>query len=944
VLTRDAASSPFLAALFKSADDAIIGISLEGTISFWNAAAERLYGYAAEEAVGQHISLVVPPDGRGELAHVLERLARGEQVAHYDASRVRKDGTPLRVALDISPVRDARDEVIGAAAIAHDVTAEEAHAAELQQARRQLALVFETASDVLFLLAVEPQEQYRFVTVNPAFLTTTGLQAEQVVGKRVDEVLPPASQALVIANYQEAIHDNKTVRWEEVSEYPSGKIYGEVAVTPVYGESGACTHLVGTVHDVTGIRRAQQALQESTDELTRFFSLDLDLLCIADTDGRFRRVNRAWEKVFGYAVEELDGSLFLDLVHPDDLQSTLAAIAELSQGEEVTGFVNRYRCKDGSYRWIEWRSTPFGEKLIYAAARDITERRRLEEILRASEQGYRTIFEQIPDGVIVFDKDLKTLDCNEQMAVIAGRSREELLGKRPEQTGAPQETIAALEQALRGETATWQAIQAVPETGRRLYLSGVAAPLRGADGEILTGICVVTDLTERMRAEELVEHLAFSDLLTDLPNRSLLRDRLRQAIADAERTRHEVAVIVFNLDRFKLVNDSLGHSYGDRLLQAVATKLSRVLRKGDTLARTGGDEFTLLMPNVRSVRDALALTEKILALCREAWQIDGQGVHTTVSLGVALYPQDANEAEALFDRAVSAMRRAKDLGGDGRQFYDATMNLQATARLVMEHELRIALDEEQFVVYFQPQVDLRSNEIVGAEALVRWQHPERGLVPPLEFIPLAEETGLIDSMGKWIVRRACRQAVASQAHSARPLRLAVNISARRLHSRELLPAIRAALEATGLPPEQLEVEITETAIMVNEQDSTDTLNALRGLGVTIALDDFGTGFSSLSHLHRLPIDRVKIDRSFVSRIEQDQDAAAIVAAITNLAHALGLRVVAEGVETEAELSFLQHIGCDEAQGYLFARPLPAEEYEVALTTGALFPASSGRDS
>lgn len=667
-------------------------------------------------------------------------------------------------------------------------------------------------------------------------------------------------------------------------------------------------------------------------EIARFFSLDLDLLCIADIEGRFRRLNKAWQKTLGYALEELEGTSFLALIHHDDLDATVEATRDLAEGKDVVGFVNRYRHRDGSYRWIEWRSAPFEGNLIYAAARDITERIGMEEALRISELRYRTLFEQIPDGIMMLDRDFVATDCNDAMAAISGLPRERLVGMPVSEARLPADVLTSLEAAMSGRVARWKAFPFTASDGHEVFASGLAAPFSDEGGNVTGVICVITDQTEQKRSEELIEKLAFRDQMTGLPNRTLLRDRLRQSFDQAKRARHMMALAILNVDHLKMVNEAYGHAAGDRILGQLAVRLSGAKRRQDTLARIGGDEFALLMPRVASLGRAEAVATKLRAALAEPFSIDDASVRLTASVGVALYPDDAKDAMQLLVQADSALRAVKTTGGDATRFYDLTLDTQARHQLAMANELRTAIEVGgQFVNYYQPQVRLSDLCVVGVEALIRWQHPERGLVPPLEFIPLAEEIGVIGPIGRGVVQQACRDAVACYTRLGRPLRMAVNLSSQRLHSPGIVPRIQADIAAAGLSPEQLEIEVTETAIMTDEEVARETLRDLREHGVTVALDDFGTGYSSLSHLHKLPIDRIKIDRSFVSRIECDEDAAAIVKAVTQLAHTLGLGVVAEGVETETELAFLRRIGCDEAQGYLFSRPLP---FDSALTVAA----------
>jgi diguanylate cyclase (GGDEF)-like protein/PAS domain S-box-containing protein len=555
-------------------------------------------------------------------------------------------------------------------------------------------------------------------------------------------------------------------------------------------------------------------------------------------------------------------------------------------------------------------------------------RRKAVKELRQSEQHRRALIDDSTLGVVVYDRKLVVNECNEAATRILGIAVGAVLG-----SGASFDDglAGAARQALQGTASAYEGTYLDSSGQREIWIASRALPLVARNGRISGAMLVVSDVTEHKHAEELIERLAFGDALTGLPNRTLLHDRLRQALAGAARSKRNVAVAVIDLDRFKELNDTIGHSGADTLLQQMATRLGSLVRSADTLARIGGDEFALLLWEVASPRDATVVVEKICAAVREPWEVAGKTIQVTASVGLALYPADAADAHALLENAHSAMRRAKALGRDTYQFYDLTFALQTAERRSLERELRLALTDDQLRVYYQPQVDLADGRIVGVEALVRWQHPQRGLVPPDEFIGLAEETGLIEGLDLFVLGSAASQVAAWQALAGRPLRLAVNVSAKRLQGPALVSSIVATLKQSGLDAAQLEVELTETAIMADIPVALSVLSALRELGLTVALDDFGTGFSSLAHLQQLPITTVKIDRSFVSAVGEDANAATIVSAIAALGRDLGLRIVAEGVETAAQLDFVRRVGCHEAQGYLLAKPLPAHECEALLT-------------
>jgi diguanylate cyclase (GGDEF)-like protein len=440
------------------------------------------------------------------------------------------------------------------------------------------------------------------------------------------------------------------------------------------------------------------------------------------------------------------------------------------------------------------------------------------------------------------------------------------------------------------------------------------------------------DQLEQLLSERTAEvnRLANYDTLTGLPNRTLFEDRLEQAVAVAQRSGELLAVLFTSLDQFKKVNDTLGHACGDQLMKQLAARLHGCVAEGDTLARFGEDEFAVILNNVKGVKDVIEIIGSMCASMQPPFVLDGSKIFATASVGVSLFPDDSRESHSLLNNAVSALYRARNSGGDQHCFYTEDMNAKASKQFALETSLRRALDNQEFVLHYQPRLAVDSLQITGVEALVRWQHPQLGMVPPAEFIPLAEESGLVLPLGEWVLRTACRQNRAWQDQGFPAIRMGVNVAAQQLRQAGLAASVQQILRETELAPEWLDLELTESSIMSNAQGAIDELTTLKQSGVTISIDDFGTGFSSLSYLKRLPLDALKIDQSFVRDVTTDPDDAALVMAIVTLAHNLRLHVVAEGVENEEQLRFLHLLRCDEVQGYLFSRPVTAAELPALL--------------
>lgn len=458
--------------------------------------------------------------------------------------------------------------------------------------------------------------------------------------------------------------------------------------------------------------------------------------------------------------------------------------------------------------------------------------------------------------------------------------------------------------------------------------------LRNEDNDVF-GVCTIcTDISERKLAENALReqqsrlnYMAFHDSLTALPNRSLFYDRIYHGLARAQRSNSKLALMLLDIDRFKNINDSLGHDSGDLLLKAIAMRLNEGVRDMDTVARLGGDEFVVVLEGVHDLDDVIFIANKLLVTLARPLEICGHEITTTVSIGVSVYPDDGSDTDELLKNADIAMYKAKEAGKNNCQFYTKGMSATAVNYLLLENDLRRALEQEQLILHYQPQVDLQTGELVGLEALVRWQHPERGLVSPIHFIPLAEETGLISPIGEWVLRQACRQQKAWLDSGKIVGRIAVNLSPRQFRQRNFPEKVEAILRETGLPAAHLELEITESCAMEHAGETINQLNQLNQMGLFLAIDDFGTGYSSLAYLKRFPIQKLKIDSSFINDIHDDVNDAAIAKSIIGLAHNMQLSVVAEGVEKEAQAGWLRQEGCDQGQGYLFAKPLTAKQVE-----------------
>jgi diguanylate cyclase (GGDEF)-like protein/PAS domain S-box-containing protein len=697
-----------LEAVVTALDDAVIGCALDGTITDWNPAAGKMFGYPKEDILGRPLTFLITPGRRDEVPGLLSKIARSQRIEHHETIAMRRDGRPVRVCFDLCPVRNVDEIVIGFSSVVRDVTG----------------------------------------------------------GRQTEEIL--------------------------------------------HG-----------------------------------------------TDGRHGEA-------------------------PD------------RAGDEAAG--------------------------------------KAEEQTRARLAAIQTIYAKVPIGLCFVDTGLRYISVNEQFAAMNGLPVEEHIGRKI--GGAVPILADWLEKFLLHVIETGESVEgleircgtlAEPDIERDwlAYFS----PARDDAGGLIGVNIALQDITEHKRAEEALRFQALHDALTGLPNRMLFMDRLNIEIAEARRNRKMLAVMFLDLDDFKNINDTLGHSTGDKLLNEVAGRLKTCIRESDTMARIGGDEFNLVLPDIAAAEDAASIAKKIISLFADPFSIEEEELPVTASIGISVYPEDGQDADALLKNADIAMYQAKGQGGNNYQFYSSTMNLRTLEKTLIENNFRKMMEHSELVLHYQPQLNIGTRHIRCAEALVRWQHPELGLLNPAQFLPLAAETGTITSIDEWVLRKACAQAAAWRMAGHVPLCVTVNLSARQFQHRNLAKMISQILNETGLDPKLLEVDIAESALMNNVESTVATLRKLADIGICVCLDDFGSAFSCLSLLKRLPVRKLKIDSSFIRELKEDHAYQAIVNAMIEVAHKMNMEVVAEGVETDDQLTFLRSSGCDDMQGYLISRPLPSDKFE-----------------
>ncbi len=692
----------------------------------------------------------------------------------------------------------------------------------------------------------------------------------------------------------------------------------------------------GIVADVTERVMIEHALRESEERFQELLgSLDEMVWCYAVDTQRVLYVNDAVERIYKRAKADFLACprLWRTAIHHDDRPLADAAahrVLETGRAECDCRILDAH----GEIHWLHFslyridRDGPRNYRVVGVGV-DITERKRVELALAENEELLRITMNSAQVGFFVV-QDGKLAFVNPLLPQLFGYTAEEMIGMSPLNLTAPEKRDMVLDQQRRraaGEGGKSYESVALRKDGSTFPVMDLASPanFRGR----MASVGTVFDLTERKEAEKRILELAFFDPLTKLPNRRLLEDRFNQALAQAERKQGKIAVFFLDLDNFKRVNDSLGHSVGDLLLCAVAERIQKIVRREDTVARLGGDEFIMVLPNADG-EHAAELARRFMGVCSEPFLLGTHELSITPSVGISLYPDDGGDFEALLKNADTAMYQAKEAGRQNFQFYAHNMNVATLERLLLENSLRQALSNDQFMLVYQPLVALKTGDIVGCEALIRWRHPELGMVPPARFIPVAEDTGLINAIGEWVLNEACGQAKAWQDAGLAPLTMAVNVSPVQFRQSGFVAMVAGILASSGLESEYLELELTERTVMHDAEANLDTLSSLHRMGVALAVDDFGTGYSSLAYLKRFPVGKLKIDQSFVRDIVEDADDLAIAATVVSIGHSLRLDVLAEGVENEQQLRLLEARHCDLAQGYHFSVPLPPGEFAELL--------------
>jgi diguanylate cyclase (GGDEF)-like protein/PAS domain S-box-containing protein len=957
-LTRAQPAAADLLRLIDSSNDLIWSVDRDCALLAFNRAVQEalLSGFGRLVAIGDRPQDLLPEaEAARWMGLYRQAMAEGslniEMPAHH--------GRLLKVHLHRI---DEQGEILGVSAFARDISQRkllDEQLAAAQESQRESQERFRSTFDQAAVGMVHASFEGVWLRSNERFARIIGYPFEEVPGKNFQEITleedrlqgDTVMKRVLDGEEESASFDKRYVRKD------GSLTWAAVTITLQRDTAGQPLHFIATIQDINARKQAEEQLAAAQDELRKseeryratFEQAAMGILHTS-LDGCFLRCNEQFSRIVGYTQAEIQGVDFQQITYPEDRASSGAILARLLSGAaETAHFEKRYVCKDGALAWVALAISILrdsgGRPLHFiATVQDISASKIAEERLavaqesrRLSEERYRAAFQTTLDALAINRlSDGAYLEVNRAFLHTSGFSEEELIGH------------TSIELNIWAEPRDRQRM--LEELSQHANCRNLEAQFRRKNGEIFWGLmsasaielegvpCILSitrDISDAKMAEDEIRTLAFYDPLTGLPNRRLLLERLHQALNSSLRSSQKRALLFVDLDDFKMLNDTLGHQTGDLLLQEVAQRLTQCVRGADTVARLGGDEFVVMLEGLSTESDEAAtqaqhVGEKILAAFAEPFQLKGRECLSTCSIGITVFGKENAETSEVLQQADIAMYQAKAAGRNTMHFFAPALQAAVSARAALEEELRQAIRNQQFLLWYQPQVT--RGRVVGAEALLRWQHPRRGILGPGEFIHLAEETGLILPLGSWVLHAACVQIAAwARSRQTNRISVAVNISARQFRQPEFVAQVVAAFQSTGADPRKLKLELTESMLVENVEDVIAKMSALKEYGLRFSLDDFGTGYSSLAYLQRLPLDQLKIDRSFVNGLKDDNAQSAIAQAIVSLGKALHLPVIAEGVETEEQRSILNRLGCHVFQGYLFGRPTPIEEFLRLLT-------------
>lgn len=908
------------------------------TYSYVSPHAEDLLGYPLSDWLrpGFWRSILHPEDALWAQAYCDSETAAGRDHS-LDYRVIRADGQPLWIRNIVSMIEHGHQPVMRGLMI--DISETKRTEDALRLSEQKFASVFQQCPDILLIAR---HSDGCLLEVNEAFEEQIGLPPDQVIGRTATDLDlwgVEGSGPLLL----QRLHQGGIRNLEMSFRRSNGQLFTGLTSAETFELDGTPA-LVVAVRDISQLKETQQQLQTSEEKFAKAFHASPDgLLLSRQSDGLLLEVNEGFCRLTGYDLNPTIDQTSLDLGIWVDLNERKRLVDQLNRDGFVRDFTCHIRRSDGQIRLCELSARPLpitGVDCMLTIARDITERHLMQEKLQLA----ATVFENTAEGMLITDIDQRISAVNRAFSEITGYSEIEALGQTPRLLASGQHDSAfylAMWHQLTAE-GHWQGEIYNKRKNGELYPSWLTiSAVRNSDREITHFVAVFADISSIKHAQAKLDYQAHHDPLTGLPNRTLFENRLQGVLTCAQVSNRQGAVLFLDLDRFKHINDSLGHPVGDLLLKGIAQRLKEQVRDVDTVARLGGDEFIILLPGLHRPSDASTIANKLLACFNAPFQAGEHEFFTSASIGISLYPQDSTDVSTLIRNADAAMYRSKAKGRNRVEAYTRDLTAQASERIALEHELRRAVERNEMSLCFQPKLSLKTQSLVGAEALIRWSHPTFGEVPPEHFIHLAEENGTILQLGDWVLEQACRQMQAWKQHYEPFGPLSINLAGAQLRHPHLARRIEQLLKHYQLRAGDLQLEITENFIMSQAEEALAVLYQLKKLGVQLAIDDFGTGYSSLSYLKRLPLDILKIDKSFIRGLPDDPHDAAIARAIIALGRSMQLTIIAEGVENQAQQRFLAAEGCEQIQGYIVSLPLPPEEFAAAFLRIALSDLSDG---
>lgn len=901
----------------------------DGTVQLSVGRTLQTLGFQEGELVGRSVYELYAT--RPDILDYIRRALAGESfVANIDLGGVYLES-------HYAPMHDAAGEIQGVMGVAVDVTAHIKTEQALRASEERSTYAQQVGHVGIWEWNIQSNEIYWSYLIEPMFGFGPGEFSRTYEGFLA--CVHGDDRESIVNALQAAVEHDQAYQVEYRIVWPDDSIHWIYAAAEVFRDAqGQPLRMLGICQEVTKRITSALALQDGQQDL----EMSQQLANIGSWRWELQSNHVTWSRelyrIYGLDPDTFSGDLMTHVVaatHPEDRERVAQSISDsLENADQENRIEYRILRPDGSVRTVWGLGQAVADRYGNIVRRvgivqDITAKAQADETMRKLSRA----LEQTDDLVLITDRTGVIEFVNDALQTTTGYSREELIGAKPRLLRSGEHDASFYKKM-------WKTILAGNsfrdvlvnrrKDGTTYFEEKTITPL--VDNNNITHfISTGKDITERVHDQQRMEFLAHHDVLTELPNRVLFTDRLEHALTRRSDHNKQLALIYMDLDRFKIINDTLGHDAGDRFLKVLSDRLRQHLRDEDTIARLGGDEFAILLEDIDSIEQVAGVARKILFALSTPFKLDEQELFVTASLGISIFPADGHDSRTLLKHADIAMYRAKDLGRNTYQFYSADMSSKAFERLSLETSLRYALEREEFILYYQPQIDLSNQRVLGTEALIRWQHPDLGLVSPADFIPILEETGLIVEVGEWVMREACLQAMRWKKLGLDNLRMAVNVSTRQFSSSNFVEVVQSVLKETAIDPQLLELEITESILLLTTAQIKHTFASILNTNVRLALDDFGTGYSSLSYLKRFPIDVLKIDRSFIRDLTTDPDDASIVEAIIALARSMNIQVVAEGVETAQQQDFLYVRGCNAMQGFLFSPPVPAEELEPILS-------------